>query len=149
MSKNRANHADHDERDSKALHLDANGPAVADAEERLTGAAERLEWVRPASDDALGAAIVRAGSCMDTLPNGDRPGWLFDSETDPGVAARVCAGCPVQDECLELELRLFGAQKLGMWGVLGEGNRRALHPIWAHLREHAIDRDGTGHGGDR
>ncbi|MGH3564658.1 MAG: hypothetical protein ACRDRH_01215 [Pseudonocardia sp.] len=71
MSKNRAKHADYDERDSKALHLNANEPAVADAEERLTGVAERLQRVRPASDDALGAVIVRTGSCMDTLPNLD------------------------------------------------------------------------------
>ena len=78
---------------------------------------------------------------MDAMPDGDRPGWLFDNSTDPDVAARVCARCPVQDECLELELRLFGAQKLGMWGVLGADGRCALHRVWTQVREDATSRD--------
>jgi WhiB family redox-sensing transcriptional regulator len=96
-----------------------NGTADAAGGEWLADAAMRLERVRPASNDALGAAVAGAGSCMDAMSDGDRPGWLFDNGTDPDVAVRVCARCPVQDECLELELRLFGARKLGMWGVLG------------------------------
>ncbi len=110
----------------------------------LTEIAEALEWVQPASDDALGTAVVHHGSCLDPLPNGDRPGWLFDHETPVDVAAAVCAGCRVRLECLELELRLFGAQKLGMWGPLGEDGRRALHPVWMQVR----GRDDT-NGGDR
>ena len=100
----------------------------------------RLERLRPASNDALGAAVVGAGSCLDAMSDGDRPGWLFDNDTDPDVAARVCARCPVQDECLELELRLFGAQKLGMWGVLGQDGRCALHTVWACRRGVGIER---------
>jgi WhiB family redox-sensing transcriptional regulator len=149
--KNRVNQA------KRVIHVGNTGN-----DDRLTAVAASLEWVRPASDDVLGAAVVRHGSCMDVLPDGDRPGWLFDDQTDSTVAARVCAGCPVRDECLELELRLFGAQQLGMWGGLGEDERRALHPVWARLREHVADGtgldgadvdtadvDGAGRGGDR
>ena len=39
-------------------------------------------------------------------------------------------GCPVQRECLELELRMFGEQTVGVWGALGEDDRRALVPLW-------------------
>ena len=39
-------------------------------------------------------------------------------------------GCPVQQECLELELRMFGDQTVGVWGALGEDDRRALVPHW-------------------
>jgi WhiB family redox-sensing transcriptional regulator len=77
---------------------------------------------------------------MDAMSDGDRPGWLFDNGTDPDVAAQVCARCPVQDECLELELRLFGARKLGMWGVLGQDGRCALHTVWACRRGVGIER---------
>ena len=55
---------------------------------------------------------------------------MFDPGTDREVAARLCAGCPVQPECLELELRLFGEQTVGVWGALGEDDRRALVPYW-------------------
>jgi WhiB family transcriptional regulator, redox-sensing transcriptional regulator len=51
---------------------------------------------------------------MTLLIDEQPPGWLFDSGTDREVAARLCAGCPVQSECLELELRLFGEQTVGV-----------------------------------
>ena len=41
---------------------------------------------------------------------------------------------------MELELRLFGAQKLGMWGVLGQDGRCALHTVWACRRRGEIER---------
>ena len=34
-------------------------------------------------------------------------------------------------ECLELELRMFGEQTVGVWGALGEDDRRALVPLLA------------------
>jgi WhiB family transcriptional regulator, redox-sensing transcriptional regulator len=142
MPKNQANRANHAEQDDFLLLGGTN-------EESLTAAAERLEWLRPASDEVLGSAIVRAGSCMDEFVDGDRPGWLFDETTDHGSAALVCMGCPVRDECLELELRLFGAQKLGMWGALGEDGRRALHPVWSRMRGNVADSHDAGRGGDR
>ena len=74
------------------------------------------------------------------------PRWLFDSETDPDLAARLCEGCPVQDQCLELELRLAGAQTVGVWGALNETDRRALFPHWRHARN--SDPSTTTNGGE-
>lgn len=149
MSKNRADRDNLAERDRLAQFRASGGPADVSADRSLALVAEQLEWLRTVSDDVLGSAIVRAGSCMNELVDGDRPGWLFDDTTDRGSAALVCAECPVRGECLELELRLFGAEKLGMWGALGEDGRRALHPVWLQARDDATDADGTGRGGDR
>jgi WhiB family redox-sensing transcriptional regulator len=145
--KNRVNQANQAGHDKTSQRWPINGTADAAEDEWLTDTAMRLERVRSASDDALGAAVVGAGSCLDAMSDGDRPGWLFDNDTDPDVAAQVCAQCPVQDECLELELRLFGARKLGMWGVLGEDGRCALHTVWVGRRggeiERLVDADGA------
>ena len=37
----------------------------------------------------------------------------------------------MRDECTELELRLTGDRAVGLWGVLGEGGRQALHRVWS------------------
>lgn len=99
-----------------------------------TIAARLMAW-RGTTNDALAAAVVIVGACLDETSDGDRPGWLFDKTTDRELATLICADCSVQEQCLELELRLFGAAKLGMWGTLGEDGRRALHPVWMQVRE--------------
>ena len=50
--------------------------------------------------------------------------------TDRELAQRTCAGCPVQDECLELELRTAGEDTTGVWGALTDDERRELYPHW-------------------
>lgn len=114
----------------------------------LAGMARRLDRLRSVPRKVLGRAVVDRGACMAPLPDGDPPTWLFDSGTDREIATRLCAGCPVVDECLELELRLFGADTVGVWGALSEDDRRALHAMW--LRRRARTRR-TGHaeGGGR
>lgn len=114
---------------------------TAPDENWLIEIAARLDRVQAVPDDVLGAAVVRYGACMQTQDDGEPPGWLHDVQTDRELAARLCAGCPVQDECLELELRLLGEQTVGVWGALGEDDRRALHPIWRRHRDQG--------GGDR
>lgn len=74
------------------------------------------------------------------------PRWLFDAETDRELATRLCEGCPVQDQCLELELRLLGAQTVGVWGALNEDDRRALFPYWQRARN--SDTSTTTNGGE-
>lgn len=101
----------------------------------LSAIVTRLTPWRSASNDALAAVVITAGACLDDTCDGDRPGWLFDDTIDHELAALTCAECPVSDACLELELRLFGAAKLGMWGPLGEDGRRALYPAWAQAEE--------------
>ena len=98
----------------------------------LAEIAQRLRRLRSMPSAALADAVAERGACM-TVPIADEPpGWLFDHGTDREVAARLCAGCPVQPECLELELRLFGEETVGVWGALGEDDRRALVPYWRH-----------------
>ena len=98
----------------------------------LAEIAQRLRRLRSVPSAVLADAVAERGACM-TVPIADEPpGWLFDHGTDREVAARLCAGCPVQSECLELELRLFGEQTVGVWGALGEDDRRAVVPYWRH-----------------
>ncbi|GAA3033713.1 WhiB family transcriptional regulator [Actinokineospora globicatena] len=85
---------------------------------------DRLRWV-PTS--VLDAVVRRDGAC-DT----EEPNW---SGTDREIAARMCAGCPVRDECLELELRTAGEATVGVFGGLGDEDRRALYPHWLRRGE--------------
>ena len=62
---------------------------------------------------------------------------------DRALAARMCAGCPVQRECLELELRTAGAETAGVWGGLCEVDRRALHTAWRGRRARAATHSTT------
>lgn len=54
---------------------------------------------------------------------------LFHSE-DPGQtwhAKRVCASCPVREECLEYALS--AGEKWGVWGGLSERQRQRLFAV--------------------
>ncbi|WP_370643854.1 WhiB family transcriptional regulator [Amycolatopsis sp. DSM 110486] len=46
---------------------------------------------------------------------------------------------PARDECLEQELRTYGAETVGVWGGMTDDDRRALHPHWLR-RGGRIDR---------
>ena len=68
-------------------------------------------------------------SCRDSNPD------LFFpiGETGPAVeqtdaAKSVCAGCPVQVECLEFALATN--QEAGVWGATTEEERRKLRKTW-------------------
>jgi WhiB family redox-sensing transcriptional regulator len=85
--------------------------------------------------DVLAAVVVDQGLCWWGLWPPQEPDW--DDERD--LAARLCAGCPVIGQCLELDLRTAGANTTGVWGAMCEDDRRALHPIWRR-RRHQHDR---------
>jgi WhiB family transcriptional regulator, redox-sensing transcriptional regulator len=71
---------------------------------------DRLRWV---PDDVLDEIVRDTGTCL--LPTTERePTGSDDSPTGRALAARLCAGCPVQDECLELELRTAGDHTVGV-----------------------------------
>ena len=110
----------------------------------------RLRRLRFVDDDALGAAVRGAAACLEAGADGTAPGWLHDEYTDPGRAARLCAECPVRDECTELELRLAGDRAVGLWGALGEGGRQALYRVWCAVNaaDETTDRT-TGSASDR
>jgi WhiB family redox-sensing transcriptional regulator len=99
---------------------------------------DRLRWVPGA---VLAQAVQRDGLCLWAYPDSDPPELTGTDTADRELAARYCAGCPVRDECLELELRTAGADTVGVWGALPEQDRRALHPFWLQRGERADDPD--------
>jgi WhiB family redox-sensing transcriptional regulator len=81
--------------------------------------------------------VERGGTCWWEVMSGDPPDIRGEVMPDRALAARMCAGCPVQRECLELELRTEGAETAGAWGGLCEVDRRALHTAWRRRRARA------------
>jgi hypothetical protein len=65
----------------------------------------------------------------------EEPTWINDQATDRELAANICAGCPVPDECLELEFRTAGFTTVGVWGGLAEDDRRATYLAWSRRRQ--------------
>ncbi|GLZ37165.1 WhiB family transcriptional regulator [Actinokineospora sp. NBRC 105648] len=94
---------------------------------RLIGIAWRLDRLRWVPTEVLDEVVRREGEWTT-----DPPDW---SGTDREVAAELCSGCSVRDECLELELRTAGADTVGVWGGLGDEDRRALYPFWLRRGE--------------
>lgn len=109
-------------------------------DDRLVGIAHRLDRLRWTPSAVLADAVLRDGMCM-SASSGHEPSWADEPMTDRELAARMCAGCPVQDECLELDLRVAGEDTAGVWGALPEDDRRALYPHWLQRGERA---DGGG-----
>jgi WhiB family redox-sensing transcriptional regulator len=107
---------------------------------------DRLRWV---PRDVLAEIVMRDGRCVWAFTSGDPPELTGVDATDRELAARLCAACPVQDECLELELRTAGDQTAGVWGALAEQDRRALYPHWRQRGERAEPLDGEPGGGDQ
>ena len=81
-------------------------------------------------DAVLAEQVAERGLCLWEITYGDPPLWDGEGPPDRELAARLCAGCPVRRECLEFELRLGGAETVGVWGGLDEDDRRALHALW-------------------
>jgi WhiB family transcriptional regulator, redox-sensing transcriptional regulator len=99
----------------------------------LAGIARRLARLRWVPTGVLAQIVADGGACMEVSADDGPPRWLHEAGTDRELAARLCRGCPVQQECLELELRMFSDQTVGVWGALGEDDRRALVPHWRRL----------------
>jgi WhiB family transcriptional regulator, redox-sensing transcriptional regulator len=94
-----------------------------------------LDRLADVPTDMLWTVVTRDGACMALVPGGpDWPEFTGQPVTDRELAARICAGCPVRDACLELEFRTAGADGLGVWGALNEGDRRAVYPLWLARR---------------
>ncbi|HEX5114315.1 MAG TPA: WhiB family transcriptional regulator [Pseudonocardiaceae bacterium] len=111
----------------------------------LDSVAAELDALTPVPDGVLLDLVTRDGSCMESYRADDEPEWSGDDLTDRDVAARICAGCPVRRECLELQLRTSGAATLGVWGALPAEDVRALFPVWQARRQPS----GTAAGGER
>ena len=81
-------------------------PALA----RLRASGRRTRRPRRRPDRLLLDLVEQGGTCWWEVMNGDPPSIGDGAMPDRALAARMCAGCPVQRECLELELRTAGAE---------------------------------------
>jgi WhiB family redox-sensing transcriptional regulator len=106
----------------------------------LAEIAARLDRLIDVPTDILADIVMRDGACMWCYGEGDPPPFTGNDNADRELAARICAGCPVQDQCLELELRWAGQETVGVWGALSDQDRRALYPLWK-ARGHTEDRE--------
>jgi WhiB family redox-sensing transcriptional regulator len=106
----------------------------ADAPLDYEGLAARLDRWQPVPTEVLRDVVMRRGLCLWGLWPEVEPDWDECAPSDRELATRLCAGCPVIDQCLELDLRTSGACTTGVWGALAEDDRRALHPIWQRHR---------------
>lgn len=91
-----------------------------------------LDRWRQVPAGVLADVVMDRGLCWWGLWPPQEPDW--DDERD--LAARLCAGCPVIGQCLELDLRTAGANTTGVWGAMCEDDRRALHRIWRRRHQH-------------
>jgi WhiB family redox-sensing transcriptional regulator len=80
---------------------------------------------------------VQAGRCLS-----DPEAWFSDLTdrshlaVERDRAARQCAGCPVQGQCLALDLITARGRVSwihGIWGALGPRDRKQLQPLWGQL----------------
>jgi WhiB family redox-sensing transcriptional regulator len=101
---------------------------------RFIGIAWRLDRLRWVPTDVLNDVVTRQGVCMWPPPDGGPPG---SARNDAELAKLLCGGCPVQDECLELELRTAGTATVGVWGGMTDDDRRTLHPHWLRRGDRA------------
>jgi WhiB family redox-sensing transcriptional regulator len=98
---------------------------------RLIGIAWRLDRLRWVPSDVLTDIVTGDGVCMSPSPDEGPP----EARNDCELAKLLCGGCPVRDECLELELRTSGTDTVGVWGGMADDDRRALHPHWQRRGE--------------
>ncbi|MGH4012227.1 MAG: WhiB family transcriptional regulator [Pseudonocardiaceae bacterium] len=106
--------------------------------------AARLDRLQQVPTDVLTTVVVRRGLCLWGLWPAVEPDWEDCAPSDRALAERLCEGCPVIDQCLELELRTAGASTTGVWGATCEEDRRALHGIWRQRRHQQDPRDQEG-----
>lgn len=104
-------------------------------EEFVEEVAARLDDLEGAPIGTLFALVTREGACMWIDVDTEEPMSMGDKVTDRELAANICAGCAVADECLELEFRAAGFTTVGVWGALAEDDRRAAYRAWLQRRE--------------
>lgn len=106
--------------------------------------AARLDRLEDVPTEVLTTVVVRRGLCLWGLWPAVEPDWEGCAPSDRALAEQLCEGCPVIDQCLELDLRTAGTSTTGVWGALPEDDRRALHPMWQRRRQRQNQNDGEG-----
>jgi len=103
-------------------------------EHDYTRMAAQLDRLAAVPDDVLADAVARDGLWLRAFDGAAMPDLTGDALPDRELATGLCAGCPVIDECLELDLRTAGPDTVGVWGALPDTDRRALYPVWLRRR---------------
>ncbi|WP_103338230.1 WhiB family transcriptional regulator [Amycolatopsis sp. CA-126428] len=96
--------------------------------------AAQLDRYAAVPDDVLNEVVARDGLCFWAFDRADIPALSGEASPDRELAFRMCAGCPVIDQCRELDLRTAGPDAAGVWGALSDTDRRALYRVWSHRR---------------
>lgn len=91
----------------------------------------RLRRLRHVPDVALAEIVAAYGLIRRPLHDDPAATVANAADADRELAGRLCEGCPVLDECLELDLRWMADRTLGVFAGLTEADRRALYPLWA------------------
>ncbi len=117
-------------------HDSANIPSDRSVWEQM---ADELDELAVVPTEVLADWVTARGRCLWELTFGDPPEWTGEDEPDRELATRMCAGCPVRAECLELELRVAGEHTVGVWGALSEDDRRALQAVWSRRRRFLLE----------
>lgn len=97
--------------------------------------AAQLDRYADVPDDVLNNLVTGDGLCFWAFDRADMPELSGDDSPDRELAARMCAGCPVIDECRELDVRTAGPDTVGVWGALPDTDRLALYPVWLRRRQ--------------
>jgi WhiB family redox-sensing transcriptional regulator len=101
--------------------------------------AAELDALEAVPTEVLADWVTARGRCLWETTFGEPPEWTGEEEPDRELATRLFAGCPVRRECLEFELRIGGAESVGVWGALNEDDRRALHKVWSCRRRREVE----------
>lgn len=104
--------------------------------------AARLDRYADVPDDVLWSVVTRDGLCFWAFDRAEMPELTGQDSPDRELAAALCAGCPVINECLESELRSAGSDTVGVWGALAENDRRAVHRVWKYRHPNRRPRGG-------
>jgi WhiB family redox-sensing transcriptional regulator len=96
--------------------------------------AAQLDRYAEVPNDVLNDVVTRDGLCFWAFDRTDMPELSGEDSPDRELAAGMCAGCPVIDQCRELDLRTAGLDTVGVWGALPDTDRRALYPVWTRRR---------------
>lgn len=114
--------------------------------------ATELDELKAVPTEVLVSWVTDRGRCLWETTFGEPPEWTGQDEPDRELATRLCVGCPVRTECLELELRVVGEETVGVWGALNRDDRLALHKVWSCRRRaeiEALTEDEDRDGGER
>jgi WhiB family redox-sensing transcriptional regulator len=103
-------------------------------EHDYTETVAHLDRYAAVPDNVLTNVVTRDGLCFWAFDRSEIPELSGLDTADRELAAGMCAGCPVIDECLELDMRTAGADTVGVWGARPDTDRRNIHPVWVAHR---------------